>query len=35
MLGAFALSGYRDGFIRTGRGLVFNKVFEIVVIDVV
>lgn len=34
-LGACALSGYRNGFCRTRRGLVFDKVFEVVIVDVV
>lgn len=34
-LGAFALAGDRDGFIRARGGLVLDEVFEVVVVDVV
>ena len=32
---AFALAGDRDGFVGTGRGLVLDEVFEVVVVNVV
>jgi hypothetical protein len=34
-LGALALAGDRDGFIRTGSRLMLDQIFEIVIVDVV
>jgi hypothetical protein len=34
-LGAFALPGYGDGFVRAWSGLVLDQVFEVVIVDVV
>lgn len=34
-LGALALSWYRNGFVCAGRGLMFDQVFEVVIVDVV